>query len=647
MVCDRLQQRKRVAAGSMQGDSSTFIGARYVQGTGVQFRVWAPKRRRVEVVFDATGNVVPLAREAQHYFGGIAPRAEPGMRYRYRLDDEVRLYPDPASRFQPDGPHGPSEIVDATGFAWRHDGWPGLPPPEHRVLYELHIGTFTPAGTWAGAAEELEELARLGINVVEVMPVADFAGSFGWGYDGVNLFAPTRLYGRPDDFRRFVDRAHGAGIGVVLDVVYNHFGPEGCYLRAYSDDYFSARYENEWGEPLNFDDEHAAPTRAHIVANAAYWIEAYHLDGLRIDATQQMFDASPRHIVADVVAAARRAAPERRLMIVCENEPQDANYVRGTQQGGHGADALWNDDFHHSASVALTGHAEAYYSDYAGTAQELLASLTRGFLYQGQFSRWQKKRRGAPAHDLLPSAFVHYLENHDQAANSAFGRRLAQRTSPGRLRAMTAVLLLGPQLPMLFQGQEFASTRPFLFFADHAGEIAASVRRGRARFLAQFPSIATPSIGALLPDPADRTTFERCKLDLSERCAHGPIYMLHRDLLRLRKTDPIFGRARTRPIDGCVLSPHAFALRYALGEERDRLLLVNLGRDLTLAFAPDPVLAPPDSRGWRLLWSSEDPRYGGEGTADIERPDRFFIPGEAAVVLAEASPIEPPPSIRQ
>lgn len=614
------------------------IGADCVPGGGVHFGVWAPDRARVDIVFEDVGRTVALARDEAGFFFGRSAEGIAGSRYRIRLDARDERYPDPASRYQPDGPHGPSEVIDPAAFVWRHDAWKGLAAPEARVLYEMHIGTFTPRGTWESATSQLAALADLGVNVIEVMPVADFVGTFGWGYDGVDLFAPTRLYGRPDDFRHFVDSAHAAGVAVILDVVYNHFGPDGCYLRQFTADYFSDRYTNEWGDSVNFDGTRAQFVRAYFAANAAYWIEEFHLDGLRLDATQQMFDASEHHVIAEIVAAARSAAPGRDLLIVCENETQDARLVRAPQRGGLGADALWNDDFHHAALVAATGHREAYYSDYTGTPQEFVSCARHGFLYQGQVSRWQQQRRGTWAGDLPPHAFIHFLENHDQIANSACGERFVQRTSPGRYRALTALLLLGPQTPLLFQGQEFAASTPFHYFADHSAAIAPDVRRGRADFLAQFPTLATPAVRRALRDPADRDTFERCKLDFGERAAHAAAYALHRDLLHLRRSDPVFNQAGRSPPLGCVLGTHAFGLRYAFGDADDRLLLINLGGDLDLHTLAEPLLAPAPHGVWHLLWSSEDVRYGGGGTVDIETRERFSLPGEAAIVLATAVP---------
>jgi maltooligosyltrehalose trehalohydrolase len=337
------------------------VGAEVIGEGVVSFRVWAPKRSRVEVVVrsgDSPSRAFELAREASGYFSGEARDVRVGAAlYRYRLDGHEALYPDPASRFQPDGPHGESQVVDPRHFRWTDDAWSGV--AEHgKVIYELHAGTFTREGTWASAGRELDHLGALGINVIELMPVADFAGKFGWGYDGVDLFAPSRLYGSPDDLRAFIDRAHARGIAVILDVVYNHFGPDGCFLRQFADGYFSERYENEWGDPLNFEGEDARPVREFFLANARYWIEEFHFDGLRLDATQQIFDASEDHIVAALIREVRAAGGRRRTYVVCENESQDARLVRAPERGGWGADAIWNDDFHHAARVAATGRGD-------------------------------------------------------------------------------------------------------------------------------------------------------------------------------------------------------------------------------------------------------------------------------------------------
>jgi maltooligosyltrehalose trehalohydrolase len=641
-----------VSLSAVRASASTYrrrlpIGAEPIDRELTHVRVWAPRARRVQVVLRG-GGALPLDAESGGYFGGSI-RAALGDRYHFLLDDDDRAYPDPASRFQPEGPHGASEIVDPHTFRWTDQAWTGV-SLRGQVIYEMHVGTFTRAGTFAAAAGELRELARAGITLVEVMPIAEFEGRFGWGYDGVDLFAPSHLYGVPDDFRHFVDAAHCCGIGVILDVVYNHFGPVGNYLRAFSTSYFTDRYENEWGDAINFDGPDAQPVRDFFTANAAYWIEEFHLDGLRLDATQQIFDGSATHILAEIGVRAREAAGERSILIVAENEPQETRLVRPMAEGGYGLDALWNDDFHHSAIVALTGHGEAYYSDTRGEPQELISAAKHGYLFQGQQHDWQRKPRGTPSWGLPPAAFVTFLQNHDQVANSARGLRGHQLTSPARWRAMTALLLLMPGTPMLFQGQEFAASSPFLYFADFDGELAAAVRAGRAEFLTQFPSIVDLVQRGALADPGDPATFERCRLDFSERETHADAYALHIDLLRLRREDTAFCLQWRGGVDGAVIGPAAFALRFFTADHADdRVVIVNLGGDISRASFPEPLLAPPAGTDWALRWSSQDPMYGGAGTPDTWPDSCWMIPGECTIVLSPGPrrPRHPIPLVRR
>lgn len=617
----------------MPGQRRFPIGAELLPGGGTSFRVWAPRAGQVDVeLVGATGASArhPLAPEPNGYFSGTIAAAGAGTRYRFRLPGGA--FPDPASRFQPDGPHGPSQVV-APAYPWTDSGWRGRPRTE-LVLYELHLGTFTREGTWRAAMAQLPELARIGITALEVMPIADYPGRFGWGYDGVDLFAPCRLYGSPDDARAFIDRAHQLGLMVILDVVYNHLGPDGCYLQEFSDDYFTTRYQCEWGQPLNFDGPNCGPVREFFVSNARYWIDEFHCDGLRLDATQQIFDASPTHLVAEVTAAVRAAAPARRTFVVAENEPQQSRLIREPSRGGFGLDAVWNDDFHHSAMVAATGHAEAYYLDYRGTAQEFISAGKYGFLFQGQWSRWQQRRRGTPALDLTPQHFVTFLQNHDQVANSLDGRRLSALASPAMVRALTALHLLLPSIPLLFQGQEFAASTPFVYFADHKAELAPLVADGRREFLRQFPTVAAADAAGALPDAGATASFERCKLDLGERERHQPMYQLHQDLLRLRREQGVF-REPAR-LDGAVLAERALVLRYFDAGAADRLLIVNLGSDLYLNPAPEPLLAPVEERGWAVSWSSETPAYGGGGSPPLETRQNWIIRGPAAFVLSPA-----------
>ena len=379
-----------------------------------------------------------MARSSDGYFEVRAPGAADGDRYVFVLADGTKL-PDPASRAQPDGPHGPSRVVDPTRFRWTDDAWQGV-RLRGQIVYEMHVGTFTREGTWAAAAAELPELARLGITLIEMMPIAEFPGAFGWGYDGVDFWAPTRLYGTPDDLRAFIDKAHSLGVGVILDVVYNHAGPDGNYLAQFAEEYFSVRHETDWGAAINFDGERSVPVRELFVENAGYWIDEFHFDGLRLDATQNTYDDSDDHVLAAIGRRARAAAGRRSIVLIGENEPQETRLVRPHGKGGYGIDALWNDDFHHSALVALTGQSEAYYTDYTGSPQEMISAVKWGYLYQGQRFEWQKQRRGTPGLDLEPACFVAFLENHDQIANTARGERVHARTSPGKNRALTALL---------------------------------------------------------------------------------------------------------------------------------------------------------------------------------------------------------------
>jgi len=619
------------------------IGAEPLPGRGVHFRVWAPIRKKVAVALEAgpgAGQIVSLAAEDDGYFSGVAKTAGVGTLYRFVLDDDSTRYPDPASRFQPEGPHGASQVVDATSFSWSDDKWAGC-GLEGQFIYEMHVGTLTPEGTWEAATRELPILAELGVTILEVMPVNDFPGKFGWGYDGVNLFAPTRLYGQPDEFRTFVNRAHSLGIGVILDVVYNHIGPDGNYLKLFSPDYFTERYKNDWGESLNFDGDNAGPCREFFIANAGYWIDEFHLDGLRLDATQSIHDASKEHILIAIGRKAREAARGKPIVLVAENEPQATKLVRPIEQQGFGLDMLWNDDYHHSATTVLTARNEAYYTDYLGHPQEFVSAAKWGYLYQGQRYKWQKARRGSPSMGLNPAAFVNFLQNHDQIANSGTGQRAHQLSSPGRFRAMAAYTILMPGTPMLFQGDEFAASSPFFYFADHHEVLAPLVRDGRAEFLKQFRSVALPEMQANLPSPEDPTTFERSKLNPAERETHRPVFLLHRDLIALRKNDPVIRAPKRGEFDGAVLAPEAFLLRYFGGAHGDRLLLVNLGRDLHLDPAPEPLLAPPEDCAWQTIWSSEDPHYGGLGTFPPESTDNWRLPGQATVLMiSRPRPVE-------
>ncbi len=617
------------------------VGAEVVSAGGVHFRIWAPEKQSIEVALEDFGlKYFDLKPENNGYWSGLVTAARAGMRYRYRVNGQDS-WPDPASRFQPDGPHQPSEIIDPETYHWHDSAWTGR-PFKGQVVYEMHVGTFTKTGTWHAAESFLPVLAETGITTIEVMPVSEFPGRFGWGYDGVHPFAPSHLYGTPDDFRRFIDSAHDLGMGVILDVVYNHLGPDGNYLPCFSKDYFTDRHETDWGEALNYYGPNSAPVREFFIANAGYWISEYHLDGLRLDATQNVYDESKDHILAAMVREVRRTARKRSVIIVAENEPQEVRLVRPPEQGGYGMDALWNDDFHHSATVELTGRNEAYYTDYLGRPQEFVSAAKYGYLFQGQWYRWQSNRRGTPAFGISPEAFINFIQNHDQIANSPLGERCTELTAFGKFKAMTALMLLLPGTPMLFQGEEWGTSTPFLFFADSKPDLAPLVREGRRKFMAQFRSVATPAMAAGLPDPGDPATFERCKLDHAERerPRNHAIWLLHRDLLRLRREEAAFALQKRGATDGAVLSESAFVLRFfgpaGPGTPEDRLLVVNFGRDLYCNPAPEPLLAPPEEMEWNVQWSSENPIYGGSGLPELDTVENWKIPGHAAIALRPA-----------
>jgi maltooligosyltrehalose trehalohydrolase len=614
--------------------SPSFLGAVRARGETL-FRVWAPQARVVEVVFEESQErPLALKRESEGYFTG-ATSASVSL-YKYRVDG-TGPWPDPCSRYQPQGVHGPSMIVDPAAFKWSDAQWRGVRLPG-QVIYELHIGTFTPEGTFDAAAEKLRYLRELGITMIEVMPVAECPGRWNWGYDGVQLFAAYHVYGDHEALKRFVDRAHALGLAVILDVVYNHLGPDGNYLKCFSPHYFSTRHQTEWGEALNLDDELAQGTRDFVLGNVRYWIGEFHLDGLRLDATQSIFDDSRPHILQEIARSARETAQQRSVIVISENEPQHAQQLLPPERGGFGLDAMWNDDFHHAAKVALTGTRDGYFSDYTGRAQEFVACVRRGFLYQGQFYPWQKQTRGQPAAGLPPWSLIVFLQNHDQVGNTFLGDRVLANSAPGRYRALMTLTLLGPQTPLLFMGQEFAASARFMFFADHHAELAALVHQGRREFLGQFRAYADQATQQLVPAPHDEATFTGSKLDWSEVEEHAEAFAFHRDLLQLRACDPVISQQDLAKLDGATLSEHSFVLRWFDAEHGDRLLVINLDQELPLVPPSEPLLAPSLGAKWQLLWSSEDPRYGGHGVTMPVADDGhgpWRLPAQCAVLLVE------------
>lgn len=607
---------------------SNFIGSS-IDKHGVYFRVWAPTVTILQVFLPTKSAYFNLENNEDGYFSALIPHLQCGDLYYFCLDQNPHGLPDPASRYQPQGPHGPSQIVDSYDYSWQDKNWKGV-DYNQIILYELHVGTFTPEGTWKSAEQKLPYLKELGITVIELMPVAEFPGRFGWGYDGVNLFAPYHHYGRPNDLKKFIDKAHQLGLAVILDVVYNHLGPEGNYLKFFSENYFSPTYTTEWGEAINFEDN-AKPIREFFIYNAQYWIEEFHFDGLRVDASQNIYDKTDPYILKEMVSRLKNAVPNRNLYFCAENEPQNAFYLIPEEKGGYGFDGLWNDDFHHTANVIITKKREAYHIDYRGTAQELLSCFKYGFLYQGQWYRWQNKTRGSPCFDLKLSALIHFLQNHDQIANSALGKRTHQLTSPALFRTMSAFLLLSPQTPLIFQGQEFAATAPFCYFADHHPELAKIVYEGRLQYLKQFESICHSTIVDKIASPESFQTFTQCKLNFEELNNNRAIFSLYKDLIQLRKTLPFCKGDNHYTFDGALLNSDTLAIR-CFGKI-SYLFLINLNLPLLMDCLPEPLLALHSNAKWELVWSSEDPMYGGEGIIIPPKAGPWHIQGQCCTLL--------------
>ncbi len=519
------------------------FGAVPLEGGGARFALWAPRAERVEVAVETPGRerCVALAREGDGWFRGVVADAEAGERYRYALDGEVRV-PDPASRYQPDGAEGASELVDPEAFEWLDGSWRGR-PFEEAVFYELHVGAFTPRGDYGGVAERLDHLAELGVTALELMPLSECPGARNWGYDGVLPYAPASRYGRPGELKALVAAAHERGLMVFLDVVYNHFGPAGNLLRRYAPEFFTSRYETPWGDAIDFESGTGHPVREFFIHNALYWLEEYHLDGLRLDAVHAIFDDSKPDVLEELAARVRdRFAGDRSVHLVLEN---DHNAARRLARDGEGRPpqytAQWNDDLHHALHVLLTGEREGYYVDYADDAAGRLARcLATGFAYQGDPSRY---RDGAPRGEcsagLPPTAFVGFLQNHDQVGNRAFGERIGSLAPSEAVAAAHHVLLLSPSPPLLFMGEEWGAEQPFLFFCDFAGELAEAVRSGRRREFARFAAFRDPATRERIPDPCDPATFERSRLrweDIDREPHRGQLERTRR-LLSVRRRE--------------------------------------------------------------------------------------------------------------
>ena len=508
----------------------TEWGARWL-GDHTAFSLWAPSAAEV-IVLGVDGPGHPMDRQEDGWHSASLPGFPPGARYKFLVDGAA--VPDPASRSQPDGPEGFSEVTDPGAYRWSDSAWHGRPWTE-TVLYELHVGTFSREGTFLGVIPHLDHLAALGVTMIELMPVGCFPGGWGWGYDGVLPFAPNAAYGSPDNLRRLVEACHGHGISVMLDVVYNHFGPHGNMLPGYLPEFFTDKHRTPWGEAIAFDGPGAQAVREFYVQNALHWITDFHMDGLRLDAVQAVKDDSPEHILDEIARRVRVAHPERTVHLVLENDNNEAHYLGG----GPRYDAQWNDDFHHALRVLTTGRTDGYYSDYADDPlRRLGCALTEGFSYQGEESRHRPGLiRGTPSAHLPPAAFVNFIQNHDQVGNTPFGRRITELAPEAQVRLATAVTLLAPGIPMLFMGQEWGSARPFDFFCDFPQPLAGLVRDGRRGEFSHLPEFQDPDMLAMLADPTAATTRDGSVLDWDslDQEPHAGWLAFHRHLLEVRR----------------------------------------------------------------------------------------------------------------
>ncbi len=595
-------------------------------GDGCRFDVWATNASYVDVelIRDVETTWHPMEPAGDGRFSTTLDFAVAGDRYRFRLNGE-QTYPDPYSRFQPEGVHGPSEVVDPASFEWGDSDWPGL-SPDGLMIYELHVGAMTPEGTFAALEERLPYLRDLGVNAIEVMPVAQTPGSRNWGYDGVDLFAPNHNYGRPDDFRHLVDAAHRHGLGVILDVVYNHLGPEGAYLSAYSSDYFTERHQTPWGAGLNWDGEGSEWVRQLAIDNACHWIAEYHIDGLRLDATHAIIDDSDTHIVQELTAKSREVAGDRSIVVFAEDERHDIGRARPVERGGEGLDGVWADDFHHEVRVLLTNAHESYYAHYEGTTEDIALTVNRGFEMIDEGHR--RPDESDPA-----SAFVFCIQNHDQVGNRPFGDRLHHEINLDRYRVASALLLAAPETPLLFMGQEFAASTPFLFFTDHPEELGKLVTEGRRREFAGFKAFDHARMRETIPDPQAESTFLASKLDWSETETHAGTLALYRELLRLRRDDPVLSVNDRRQTDAFAASAQVVVIHRWNGAEH-RVLVANFGQAVEMPSDwLERVEGGPDAR-WELLLSTDEAYPGGEGRApsiDAARRTLAMPPRTAAL----------------
>ncbi len=626
----------RAVAGGLGGHAwQPTLGA--VAGGGATcFRVWAPDAQSLEVRIEpcvGRPRRIPLAPAGDGMLEARINGVAAGDRYAFFLDGRGPL-PDPASRFQPEGVHGPSAVVDPSAFAWSDAGWRGV-RLEGLVLYELHVGTFTRAGTFAAAVERLPLLRDLGVTAIELMPVADFPGRRNWGYDPAALFAPARCYGTPDELRALVDAAHGLGLAVHLDVVYNHFGPAGAYAPAFSRHFFTSRHRSPWGDGIDLDGEHSRVVREFFIENALAWVHEYHLDGLRLDATHALHDESDRHFLAELAARVHTAVADRELLVIAEDDRNRADLLRPETAGGMGLDAVWADDFHHQMRRLLAGDFEGYFEDFAGTVADLATTIRQGWLFTGQPSRHWSGSRGTDPRGIAPSRFIYCLQNHDQVGNRALGDRLTDSIDLATYRAASALLLCVPQTPLLFMGQEWAARTPFRYFTDHEPELGREVTEGRRREFRRFSAFAASDARDRIPDPQALATFLASRLDWEERGRepHAGILRLYQAFLAWRRDEPALRDPRRDRFDVAALDDATLALRRDAGDGSALLLVVRLRGSGACAV---PRALAGGERDWSVLATTEEMRFAADPApprVELGPPLRIEFARPSAVLL--------------
>ena len=591
-------------------------GAEILSNGRVQFSLWAPAAETVSLSILGQPELLPMKRASDGWYRVVTDRAAAGTLYWFVLPNGVCV-PDPASRFQPEDVSGPSEVIDPRSYVWKQNDWRGR-PWEEAVIYELHIGAFTAEGTFLAAIEKLPHLQKLGVTALEIMPVGDFPGTRNWGYDGVFWYAPESSYGRPEHFKALIDAAHGMGFAVLLDVIYNHFGPEGNYLPTYAPDFFTERHKTPWGAGLNYDGDGSAAVRAFAIENALYWLKEFRLDGLRLDAVHAIQDDSPKHLLDELAERVRASIPDRPIYLLLENEENEAATL---ERDGRGAPrhytAQWNDDIHHVLHTAATAESSGYYADYLGDTEKLGRTLAEGFAFQGELMPFRGSERGQSSGHLPTTAFVSFIQNHDQIGNRALGDRLCQIASERALKAIAAVYLLAPQIPMLFMGEEWACPQPFPFFCDFHGKLAQAVREGRRAEFAKFPEFQDPQQRQKIPDPQSPSTFASAKLDwtLPERSPHRDWCSWYQGVLAARRSHIVPRLAAMRGNAGrfTVLGRSAVHVNWLLADGDELHLIANLSEEplAVIDAVPDEadvlwreggVIRPDEWPSWTVCW---------------------------------------------